>query len=160
MPAYDYRCVDGCPSWEEVWYPTIPQEKPIPPLCKEHGEMFRDFHSEHHGHIPGGTYPFMHPHITGDGTPVEIRSDAHYREVLREYSLKRSIAAYGEKGADPEFMKARPDAGFVDDRVEMGPDGNRMVIPGTGLGNPRSWVSVPPLATASREEIEAFFTRG
>lgn len=160
MPAYMYRCEDNCEAFEEVWHWSIPREKPLPPTCALHGEMFRDFHAEHHGHKPGSVYPYMHPHITGDGKAIEVRSEAHYKQLLREHSIKRSIAAYGEANADPEFMKARPDAAFIDEQVDTGPNGERVKVESSGVGRKGCWIGIPALVSASQEERDEFFKRG
>ncbi len=163
MPQYLYACqTQGCPQRADHWLWTIPAQKPEPPACLlGHGPMERDFHAEHHGHVPSSVFPFMHPHISGDGTPVLVKSEAHYKEVLREYSLKRSIAAYGEAGADPEFMKARPDKAFIDDQVVTDPQTyTQKKVEGSGAGHPGCWTGIPALLTKSQEEIDEFFKRG
>lgn len=153
MPAYVYSCTsDGCTEWAEVWHWTIPKDRPSPPACSQHGNMVRDWHLEKGGHRPGG-YPYVHPHLTGTGEKVEIKSPAHEREMYRHYSLLRS------GGKDPEMLKPRPDKAFINDRVETGPDGLRRTVEGRGDGMPGCWTSVPALLNETPEEIEKFFQR-
>jgi putative FmdB family regulatory protein len=150
MPFYEYSC-EACGTIENEFHPTIPNKivKPKCPKCSQ--EMERDYHREFTGHKPGSVFPFIHTHLTGDGSPILITSERHYQHVCREQSLKR----YGI----PDAIVPRPDAAFIDDRVETNARGERVEIPGTGAGHPRSWANIPALLKESKEDIIAFLDR-
>jgi hypothetical protein len=61
--------------------------------------MERDYHGEVRRHIPGAAFPYVTRNITRDGSPVEVTSLAHLRQLERQHGVRN-----------------RDDADFIDEQ--------------------------------------------
>lgn len=113
MPVHDWKC-DRCGDVQrDVYQPRLAAEPPV--CCRIPMERLWSTSSG----SGGGSYPYVTSNITG--SPIEVRSPGHERELCRKHGVRK-----------------RDDAGWVDTRVEATGRGPR-VIEGSGRGMPGCW---------------------
>jgi hypothetical protein len=99
MPVYCYSC--ECGQFDKRFAPM--SEAGVRPPCPKCSQpMERDYHSEHYGHVPGGTWPMTTTHLNSEGKPETFNSSAELERACKERGIRH-----------------RPDSAFSEARMEM-----------------------------------------
>jgi hypothetical protein len=115
MPVYCYTCQKCEKEWDS-YVPLTTSPNPAYSCGSPSERIWKVSHAK-----GADTYPYTTSHITG--SPIEIRSPAHLKEIEKKHGVR-----------------LRDDAGWLEKRIGLNEKGLKTYYEGNGRGLPGSWV--------------------